>query len=82
MLWIWVICFITQNLLTKTLEHMIFGMQWKNAEKKTNFIIIPFDFTGHANYLIYESKRKELERFDPNRFTTGESYNPPNLEKN
>ena len=52
---------------------------------KPNFIIIPFGFndlggnTGHSNYLIYDSKRKELERFDPNGFTTG--CNPPNLGK-
>lgn len=48
---------------------------------KPNFIIMPFGFPGHANYLIYDSKTKELERFDPNGFTVGEECNPPNLEK-
>ena len=48
---------------------------------KPNFIIMPFGFPGHANYLIYDSNTKELERFDPNGFTSGEEYNPPNLEK-
>ena len=48
---------------------------------KPNFIIMPFGFPGHANYLIYDSNTKELERFDPNGFTPGQEYNPPNLEK-
>ena len=48
---------------------------------KPNFIIMPFGFPRHANYLIYDSNTKELERFDPNGFTPGEEYNPPNLEK-
>jgi surface protein len=48
---------------------------------KPNFIIMPFGLPGHANYLIYDSNTKELERFDPNGFTSGEQYNPPNLDK-
>ncbi|MEI7489486.1 MAG: BspA family leucine-rich repeat surface protein, partial [Chryseobacterium sp.] len=48
---------------------------------KPTFIIMPFGFTGHSNYLIYDSKTKELERFEPNGFISGETYNPPNLEK-
>ena len=50
-------------------------------QKKPNFIIMPFGLPRHANYLIYDSNTKELERFDPNGFTFGEQYNPPNLEK-
>ena len=53
----------------------------KCLEKNPNFILIPFGFTKHANYLIYDSKRKELERFDPNGFTSGYNFNPPNLGK-
>jgi surface protein len=48
---------------------------------KPNFIIMPFGFPRHANYLIYDSITKELERFDPNGFTPGEKYNPPNLDR-
>ena len=48
---------------------------------KPNFIIMPFGLPGHANYLIYDSNTKELERFDPNGFTPGEEYNPPNLDR-
>jgi surface protein len=55
--------------------------QCLQKKTKPNFIIMPFGLPGHANYLIYESNKKELKRFDPNGFTSGEQYNPPNLEK-
>jgi hypothetical protein len=55
-------------------------------DKGSNFIIIPFSFVcktteSHSNFLIYDSKTKELERFEPNGFIDGNCYNPPNLEE-
>jgi surface protein len=55
--------------------------QCLQKKPKPNFIIMPFGLPEHANYLIYDSNTKELERFDPNGFTPGEECNPPNLEK-
>jgi glutaredoxin len=60
----------------------------KNCLKKgSDFILIPMGFlcknyTAHSNFLIYDTKTKELERFEPN----GDFYglacvNPPNLEE-
>ena len=57
----------------------------KCLDKGSNFIIIPLGFvcknTGHANFLIYDSKTKELERFEPYGFMPGVCLNPPNLDK-
>lgn len=61
-----------------------FKSNWKRCKKR--FIIIPLillnvypcgskkkDFIAHANYLIYDSKKKELERFEP--YGTQSLYN-------
>ena len=58
----------------------------KCLEKRSNFILIPFTFrcinrSAHSNFLIYDSKRKELERFEPNGFISDNCFNPPNLEE-
>jgi len=60
----------------------------RNCLKKgSDFILIPMgflckNFTAHSNFLIYDTKTKELERFEPN----GDFYglacvNPPKLEE-
>jgi glutaredoxin len=58
----------------------------KCLEKGSNFIIIPLGFTckdglGHANFLIYDSKTKELERFEPNGYISGDCFNEVNLDE-
>ena len=60
----------------------------KNCLKKgSDFILIPMGFlcknnTAHSNFLIYDTKTKELERFEPNGDFNGLAcVNPPNLEE-
>jgi len=58
----------------------------KCLRKKSNLVVIPMGFTcksgpNHTNFLIYDSKTKELERFEPNGFIPGNCFNPPNLEE-
>ena len=62
---------------------------WKSVKnclaRGTNFIVLPMGFlcakgTGHANFLIYDSQTKEMERFEPNGVMSDPCYNPPNLE--
>ena len=53
--------------------------------KKVRFIVMPFGFEcggniGHANYLVYDTKNREMERFEPNTYVHGICYNPPNLD--
>lgn len=55
-------------------------------KKDVNFIVLPMGFTckngmGHANFLIYDSNTKEMERFEPNGVMSQPCYNPPQLEK-
>ena len=51
-----------------------FWKYFSRCLKKSNrFIIFPFgysckDYTGHANYMIYDINTKTLERFEPNGF--------------
>ena len=60
------------------------------VKKKTRFITIPFGFSctdsqgrksGHANMLVYDSKTKELERFEPNASMGGGCFDPPGLDE-
>jgi glutaredoxin len=57
----------------------------KCLKSGANFIVMPIGFTciggsGHANFLIYDSKRKEMERFEPNGVMSNPCYNPPKYE--
>ena len=57
----------------------------KCLDSGATFIVMPFIFIcsyppNHANYLIYNSKTKEMERFEPNGFIEGHCLNPPDLE--
>jgi hypothetical protein len=53
----------------------------------SNFIIIPMNFICanetqiHTNLLLYDSKTKELERFEPNGYLSGKCFNPVNLDE-
>jgi len=59
----------------------------KCLEKRSNFIIIPMTFICanekdvHTNLLLYDSKTKELERFEPNGYLPGNCFNPVNLDE-
>jgi hypothetical protein len=60
---------------------------WNDFDKcsKKRFIVMPFGFTcvdsGHANYLLYDKKKKSLERFEPFGYVNDkECLNPPNLD--
>jgi hypothetical protein len=63
---------------------------WKNLKvmSKTNyrFIVMPFGFTcrekdsSHANIIIYDKQTKELERFDPNGFTSSICIENSNID--
>jgi len=52
--------------------------------KGSRFIVIPFGFSclsgGHANFLVYDSKTKEMERFEPNGSMDGECYTHPEMD--
>jgi hypothetical protein len=49
------------------------------------FIVFPFGYTcldsGHANYMLYDSKLKSLERFETFGKINSVCINPPNLDK-
>ena len=62
---------------------------WKSIQKCLNsgatFIVMPFIFRCypppyHANYLVYNSKTREMERFEPNGFISLACVNPPDLD--
>jgi ankyrin repeat protein len=59
----------------------------KCIENKKRFVIIPLGIEmregSHANYLIYDNKTKEIERFEPHGTTTppGLHYNPNLLDE-
>ena len=62
---------------------------WKSIQKCLNsgatFIVMPFIFMCHpppyhANYLVYNSKTREMERFEPNGFISLACVNPPDLD--
>jgi hypothetical protein len=48
-----------------------FWNEFKKCNKNVRFIIFPMDSqcqngNAHANYFVYDSKKKEIERFEPN----------------
>jgi glutaredoxin len=50
--------------------------------KESKFIVMPFGFNcinglAHANFLVYNSETKELERFDPHGVIQNACLNPP-----
>lgn len=62
---------------------------YENFKKCSNrndkqFIIIPLGIEmregGHANYLLYDKKSNEIERFEPHGSSPGLSYNSPLLD--
>jgi ankyrin repeat protein len=59
----------------------------KCLNAKSKFIIVPLGIEtregNHANYLIYDTELKEIERFEPHGFTTppGMYYNPNLLDE-
>lgn len=63
---------------------------WKAVDKckgSKRFVIFPFGFTcsdgsGHANYMIYDSKNKSLERFEPYGYKESDCINAPDLDEN
>ena len=63
-----------------------FEKMFKNCIKNKRFIIIPIAIehnnNSHANYLLYDHKKKEIERFEPHGSTTppGLNYNPSLLD--
>ena len=62
---------------------------WKSLDKckgKRRFIIFPFGFTcmdgtGHANYMIYDYKTKNIERFEPYGYKPNKCINAPGLDE-
>lgn len=61
---------------------------WKSLDKCKNnkrFVIFPFGFTcangeGHANYMVYDSRIKHLERFEPYGHNPNKCINAPGLD--
>lgn len=60
---------------------------WKYFSKCTNkrFIVFPFGFScsnfmGHANYMIYDTQNKSLERFEPYGKSFKSCSNPTNID--
>jgi glutaredoxin len=54
--------------------------------KGSKFIVMPIGFScingsAHANFLVYNSETKELERFEPYGFVKKNCLNPPNFSK-
>ena len=58
----------------------------KKCNRSKRFKIFPFGFTcatgdGHANYMIYDSKTKSLERYEPLGLTFSKCISTSNLDK-
>jgi glutaredoxin len=56
-----------------------------NECKGRRFIIFPFGFTcadgsGHANYMVYDTRVKSLERFEPYGFVSDKCITAPGLD--
>ena len=73
----------------KGIDFFIPSFFWESVQKCIDngaiFIVMPFIFRCdpppyHANYLVYNSKTKEMERFEPNGFISLDCVNPPNLD--
>ena len=54
-------------------------------KKKATFIVLPLgintNVADHANFLVYNSLTKSLERFDPCGFPKGDIFNPTKLDE-
>jgi hypothetical protein len=54
--------------------------------KNVNFIVLPLNYIcigkgGHSNFLVYDCKTKEMERFEPYGMNYSKCHNYPNLDE-
>ena len=81
---------ITSKSLQNNLDGYIsvpknFWDKFNKCPSSKRFVVFPFGFTcidsGHANYMLYDTKNKTLERFETFGKVISTCLNPPDLDK-